>query len=1632
MIISKKYEVLSQLGEGGMGVVYKVRHTALESVSALKVMSTHFGDDPDLVKRFYREARVLARLRHPNIVRVIDIERDEELKFYYFVMEFIEGRTLRDHLRDSGPLGIAQVLVITRQVAAALDFAHHYDPPVIHRDIKPTNIMIEDRSQRVVVMDFGIAKDLGDIDMTRVGTMLGTLRYAPPEQLRHEALDGSADIYALGMVMWEALLGNHPFADLAEYPVYARVTSPEEHDFAFPPGTPASFAALMSKAVRKERSRRYRTMAELLRDIDACAFELGETTPGAVPAPGPGRGPAAGLPGEPAEVAAAAREEKIRGLSEQRQRQHIRRLEEQVAEHKDMAVRQGAAELVPDLFTAACAAEDLAHAQAKGDQFGPACRNLEQALAGFKDASEQAAREGLQRQAGQARAQTAAAKVEADRYGATERAQTVYRNGLMLQAKADALWENQSYREAGDLYGEALSRFEDAQGLAQRSLLEAEAKAAAIKAREACEVAVREGVEEHAAEAFWESVRAERRGDTSIGQGDFAAARDLYLAAVEQYAGACRQAQRERQRQAALAVQAEADAVQRALASLAGAHVEAAYRQGQEAQREGEGHLAAQAFEAAAAAYATARARFQQASASWQRRRAEEARARAVQAGERFPKDFAKALDGLARAVAEEEAGAYVAAAEAYAQAAEHWSRLEEDAQALLAQEQAGAARERLAVARTQGAALRAWAGNAWARADQSAQEAECAWQNQRYGEAVGLYEWALRAYTEAGAAAEATRDEQQAVEARTQAEQSESAARAAGAPQFAQARFVQATAAHQEGTHGLQARHWEDARCHYAEAQRLYLGARAEAERARARAAAEAALEGARAARAALQQAGAPRPFGARIEQAEALFAEAETARSDDRWEDARAGFDNSATRFRQLREEAIVHQAREGAAQARAHALRLQRDIGAAGGWRMALAKGALARGHRLFEAASYAEARASFEKAASRFEARLQVAARRRREPRLALPWAKALPFLALVALAAGVAFYFLRAEREPLPIEPPRSEPPASMVPEATAPPGVSPTPPLPEPLRLRPRPDGGAPIALAEGASQTFAIDVQGTVSRPLRYAWFLDDVPQGTGRQGEGPTWSYAPDFDTAGERLKEIKVVVSDAEAAQAEMRWRVEVVDTNRPPHLRVAMPTTETLTVKSRETVRFSVQGEDPDRDDTLAYVWNVDGARMGEGERFELKSGTPGARQRVEVAVIDRAGLSERRRWEIAVEAPPSLPPLAIRAASPKLAPGQDLVLIEGQSQRFSIEVAGGDPAALEYVWQLDGKKQATTSRWTYKARASASRTKAQELRVVVSGGGGPALEHLWRIRVNPANRPPAIVAFTPTDTRIEVARGTAQRFTVEATDADAGDPLAYSWLLDGRPLAKGSAWEMDAKVPAGQHGVEVKVSDKSGQTATQRWTVAVAEPASPPSITAVTPAAERITAQTDGGLDFSAVASLAADARKGAVSYEWRVDTGPSRGTTTGQFRLPPLPAGTHKLTVVAVSPEGLKSAPRDWTIEVKAKDTKTALAESEVRDWVALYRRAWESKDVDLLLQLGEVTRERASQLRGTLAGYDDFRVEVKDLTIRIDADSARVTFRREDTIDGKNLPHPGLKEVLLEKQANGRLMRRK
>ena len=282
LVISRKYEVIRQLGRVGVGVVYQVRHVALDMILALKVLPRALMENPEMVTRFYREARILARLRHPNIVRVLDIDRDESLDFHYFVMEYIQGKTLQQYLQEKGSLPLPEVLEIAHQVAKALAYAHNHTPPVIHRDIRPANIMIEDGSTRVMVKDFGIAKELKELDeskMTQPGVVMGTLKYCSPEQMRHEPVSGSSDIYALGIVMYEAYTGAHLFAGLEEHAVIGKVLyDPEEHVLSFAQPTPPAFVALVTKAIAKSRDWRYPRVEDFLHDLEACQ-DLWYTSP---------------------------------------------------------------------------------------------------------------------------------------------------------------------------------------------------------------------------------------------------------------------------------------------------------------------------------------------------------------------------------------------------------------------------------------------------------------------------------------------------------------------------------------------------------------------------------------------------------------------------------------------------------------------------------------------------------------------------------------------------------------------------------------------------------------------------------------------------------------------------------------------------------------------------------------------------------------------------------------------------------------------------------------------------------------------------------------------------------------------------------------------------------------------------------------------------------------------------------------------------------------------------------------------------------------------------------------------------------------------------------------------------------
>ena len=268
-LISGKYEVLGLAGRGGTGMVYKVRHLALDTIFALKVLPAEWRDNTEIVHRFHQEARVMARFNHPNIVRVSDVDKDGSTP--YFVMEYVEGRSLSEYLVDCGPLSVRESLEIIRQVALALDYAHSHPSAVVHRDIKPQNILIEAPSKRAVVTDFGIAKVRGASTQTSVDLMLGTLLYCAPEQiLPHGDIDGRADLYSLGLVLYEMVTRRAFFADIDERTLLGKVLSAEDNVPIFPTPVPSEFATLVRRAILRNPEDRYQSAKDLLKDIDTC------------------------------------------------------------------------------------------------------------------------------------------------------------------------------------------------------------------------------------------------------------------------------------------------------------------------------------------------------------------------------------------------------------------------------------------------------------------------------------------------------------------------------------------------------------------------------------------------------------------------------------------------------------------------------------------------------------------------------------------------------------------------------------------------------------------------------------------------------------------------------------------------------------------------------------------------------------------------------------------------------------------------------------------------------------------------------------------------------------------------------------------------------------------------------------------------------------------------------------------------------------------------------------------------------------------------------------------------------------------------------------------------------------------
>jgi serine/threonine protein kinase len=206
--IAGRYRLDSRLGFGGMSTVHLALDMRLERQVAVKLLAEHLADDPAFVSRFQREAQAAARLVHPNIVQVFDSGRDERTGQYFIVMEYIEGSSCAEILRDDGWMDVPDALQIIEQACEGLDYAHRHG--VVHRDVKPGNLL-RAREGEVKLADFGIAKATEQSSITQVGSVLGTAAYLAPEQARGEEAGPPADLYALGVVTYQLISGRLPY-----------------------------------------------------------------------------------------------------------------------------------------------------------------------------------------------------------------------------------------------------------------------------------------------------------------------------------------------------------------------------------------------------------------------------------------------------------------------------------------------------------------------------------------------------------------------------------------------------------------------------------------------------------------------------------------------------------------------------------------------------------------------------------------------------------------------------------------------------------------------------------------------------------------------------------------------------------------------------------------------------------------------------------------------------------------------------------------------------------------------------------------------------------------------------------------------------------------------------------------------------------------------------------------------------------------------------------------------------------------------------------------------------------------------------------------------------------------------------
>ncbi len=267
-----RYEVVSELGQGAMGVVYKAKDPLIDREVAIKTinLSLALDEKEEYEGRFYQEAKAAGRLNHPNIVTIYDVGKSGDVA--YIAMEFLQGRELRDIMNDVGLLPVDQVLDVATQVAQGLAYAHEHD--IVHRDVKPSNIMVV-RDGYVKITDFGIARMASSAVRTQTGMVLGSPKYMSPEQVVGKTIDQRSDIFSLGVMLYEMLTGKPPFnGENVNAIMYQTLNAVPAPPSTLNPDVPEMANFIVAKALAKKLDDRYQNAKDFAADLRACRDNL--------------------------------------------------------------------------------------------------------------------------------------------------------------------------------------------------------------------------------------------------------------------------------------------------------------------------------------------------------------------------------------------------------------------------------------------------------------------------------------------------------------------------------------------------------------------------------------------------------------------------------------------------------------------------------------------------------------------------------------------------------------------------------------------------------------------------------------------------------------------------------------------------------------------------------------------------------------------------------------------------------------------------------------------------------------------------------------------------------------------------------------------------------------------------------------------------------------------------------------------------------------------------------------------------------------------------------------------------------------------------------------------------------------